>query len=153
MRFFNTKKGLLTLGIIAGLGAALLAYLGNPKNMAFCIACFIRDTAGAMKFHNAEVVQYFRPEIVGIILGAFLISLFTKEYRSTAGSSPVIRFFLGCNNDGLCISILRLSFKNDFKNVSRRYQFLCRICRICSRCCNRCILLKKRLQFRKSLSN
>ena len=56
MRFFNTKKGLLTLGIIAGLGAALLAYLGNPKNMAFCIACFIRDTAGAMKFHNAEVV-------------------------------------------------------------------------------------------------
>ena len=63
--------------------------------MAFCIACFIRDTAGAMKFHNAEVVQYFRPEIVGIILGAFLISLFTKEYRSTGGSSPVIRFFLG----------------------------------------------------------
>ena len=95
MRFFNTKKGLLTMGIIAGIGAALLAYLGNPKNMAFCIACFIRDTAGAMKFHNAEVVQYFRPEIVGIILGAFLISLFTKEYRSTGGSSPVIRFFLG----------------------------------------------------------
>lgn len=95
MRFFNTKKGLLTLGIIAGLGAALLAYLGNPKNMAFCIACFIRDTSGSMKFHNAEVVQYFRPEIVGIILGSFLISLFTKEYRSTAGSSPVIRFFLG----------------------------------------------------------
>ena len=29
------------------------------------------------------------------ILGAFLISLFTKEYRSTGGSSPVIRFFLG----------------------------------------------------------
>ena len=29
MRFFNTKKGLFTLGIIAGLGAALLAYLGN----------------------------------------------------------------------------------------------------------------------------
>ena len=95
MRFFNTKKGLFTLGIIAGLGAALLAYLGNPKNMAFCIACFIRDTAGAMKFHNAEVVQYFRPEIVGIIIGSFLISIFTKEYRSTAGSSPVIRFFLG----------------------------------------------------------
>lgn len=95
MRFFNTKKGLLTLGIIAGLGAVLLAYLGNPKNMAFCIACFLRDTAGSMKLHNAEVVQYFRPEIVGIILGSFLISIFTKEYRSTAGSSPVIRFFLG----------------------------------------------------------
>lgn len=95
MRFFNTKKGLLSLGIIAGLFTALLAYYGNPKNMAFCIACFLRDTAGAMKLHNAEVVQYFRPEIVGILLGAFLISVFRKEYRSTAGSSPVIRFFLG----------------------------------------------------------
>ena len=38
MEFFSTKKGLFTLGIIAGLGAALLAFLGNPKNMSFCIA-------------------------------------------------------------------------------------------------------------------
>ena len=95
MEFFSTKKGLFSLGIIAGLGAALLAFLGNPKNMAFCIACFIRDTAGAMHFHSAEVVQYVRPEIIGIILGAFVISLLTREYRSTAGSSPALRFFLG----------------------------------------------------------
>jgi len=95
MEFFSTKKGLFSLGIIAGLGAALLAFLGNPKNMAFCIACFIRDTAGAMHFHSAEVVQYVRPEIIGIILGAFVISLLTREYRSTAGSSPSLRFFLG----------------------------------------------------------
>ena len=95
MEFFSTKKGLFSLGMIAGLGAALLAFLGNPKNMAFCIACFIRDTAGAMHFHSAEVVQYVRPEIIGIILGAFVISLLTREYRSTAGSSPALRFFLG----------------------------------------------------------
>ena len=95
MEFLSTKKGLFSLGIIAGLGAALLAFLGNPKNMAFCIACFIRDTAGAMHFHNTEVVQYVRPEIIGIILGAFVISLLTREYRSTAGSSPALRFFLG----------------------------------------------------------
>lgn len=95
MEFLSTKKGLFTLGIIAGLGAALLAFLGNPKNMAFCIACFIRDTAGAMHFHSAEVVQYVRPEVIGIIVGAFVISLLTREYRSTAGSSPALRFFLG----------------------------------------------------------
>ena len=95
MEFLSTKKGLFSLGIIAGLGAALLAFLGNPKNMAFCIACFIRDTAGAMHFHSAEVVQYVRPEIIGIILGAFVISLLTREYRSTAGSSTALRFFLG----------------------------------------------------------
>ena len=91
----DSKKGLFLLGIIAGLAAMVLAMMGNPKNMAMCIACFIRDTAGAFKLHQAEVVQYFRPEIVGIVLGAFLISLFTKEYRSTGGSAPAIRFLLG----------------------------------------------------------
>ena len=63
--------------------------------MAFCIACFIRDTAGALGFHQAEVVQYARPEIIGLVIGAFIISVATKEYRSTAGSSPMIRFILG----------------------------------------------------------
>lgn len=95
MDFFKSKKGLLAMGLVAGLGAVLLAIYGNPKNMALCIACFIRDSAGAMKFHSASVVQYFRPEIVGMVLGAFLISLATKEYRSTGGSSPVIRLILG----------------------------------------------------------
>lgn len=95
MDFFEKKKGLFTIGLIVGIGAAILAYMGNPKNMAFCIACFIRDTAGSMHLHTAPVVQYFRPEIVGIILGAFAISLITKEYRSMGGSSPIIRFVLG----------------------------------------------------------
>ena len=75
--------------------AVLLAILGNPGNMAICIACFIRDTAGALGMHQAAVVQYARPEIIGIVLGAFIISVVTKEYRSTAGSSPMIRFVLG----------------------------------------------------------
>ncbi len=95
MDFFKTKKGMLLLGILAGLGAVALALGGNPKNMAICIACFIRDTAGAMKFHTAAPVQYFRPEIVGMVLGALAISVASKEYRSTGGSSPVTRFVLG----------------------------------------------------------
>lgn len=95
MSFLDTKKGLFSLGIVAGIGAALLAFFGNPKNMAFCIACFVRDMSGALKLHQAEVVQYFRPEIVGIVLGAFLLSLYTKEFKATGGSSPVIRFFGG----------------------------------------------------------
>lgn len=63
--------------------------------MAFCIACFVRDTAGALGMHQAEVVQYARPEIIGLVLGSFIIAVATKEYRSTAGSSPMIRFILG----------------------------------------------------------
>ena len=63
--------------------------------MAICIACFVRDTAGALKLHSAAPVQYFRPEIVGFAVGAFAISLVTNEYKATAGSSPMIRFVLG----------------------------------------------------------
>ena len=40
----DSKKGLFLLGIIAGLSAMVLAIGGNPKNMAMCIACFIRDS-------------------------------------------------------------------------------------------------------------
>ncbi|NLV99051.1 MAG: YedE-related selenium metabolism membrane protein [Clostridiaceae bacterium] len=93
------KKKNLILVVVTGLalGAAGvgLMLLGNPGNMGFCIACFIRDTAGALKLHTAAVVQYARPEIIGLILGAFLISLVTKEFKPRGGSSPLTRFMLG----------------------------------------------------------
>lgn len=95
MNLSDSKKKLAVAGALCGVVAALLAYFGNPANMAICIACFIRDTAGALQLHSAPVVQYARPEIIGIVIGAFAISVATKEYRSTAGSSPMIRFVLG----------------------------------------------------------
>ena len=95
MNLSDSKKKLALAGVICGVVAACLAYFGNPANMAFCIACFIRDTAGALGMHSSEAVQYARPEIIGLVLGAFLISVATKEYRSTAGSSPMVRFVLG----------------------------------------------------------
>lgn len=95
MNLSDSKKKLALAGAVCGAVAACLAFFGNPANMAFCIACFIRDTAGALGFHSAETVQYARPEITGLVLGAFLISAATKEYRSMAGSSPMTRFVLG----------------------------------------------------------
>lgn len=95
MNLSDSKKKLALAGVICGLVAACLAYFGNPANMAFCIACFIRDTAGALGMHSTETVQYARPEIIGLVLGAFIISAATKEYRSTAGSSPMVCFVLG----------------------------------------------------------
>ena len=41
-------------GVVIGLAALALTALGNPGNMGFCIACFIRDTAGALKLHSAR---------------------------------------------------------------------------------------------------
>lgn len=95
MNLSDSKKKLVLAGAVCGIVAACLAYFGNPANMAICVACFIRDTAGALGMHQAEVVQYARPEIIGMVLGSFIIAIATREYRSTAGSSPMIRFVLG----------------------------------------------------------
>lgn len=97
MKKLNGKVNLLVIisGVAVGLAALLLTFLGNPKNMGFCIACFERDIAGALGLHSAAKVQYMRPEIMGIILGAFIIALITKEFKPKAGSSPATRFILG----------------------------------------------------------
>ena len=86
---------ILLAGFVIGVAALILGALGNPGNMGFCIACFLRDTAGALGLHQAAVVQYFRPEIAGIIAGAFLAALATREFKGRGGSSPAIRFLLG----------------------------------------------------------
>lgn len=114
---FLKRYGLIVLtGLIVGAAAVLLTAYGNPQNMGFCIACFLRDIAGALKFQTAGltaetgtgIVQYIRPEIIGLVLGAFALSLVRKEFRPVGGSSPMTRFviavfvmigalvFLGC---------------------------------------------------------
>ena len=95
MNLSDSKAKLLIAGLCCGAVAACLAFLGNPANMAFCIACFVRDMAGSLGLHQAAPVQYARPEIIGLILGAFIISMVTGEFRSNGGSSPMIRFVLG----------------------------------------------------------
>ena len=82
-------------GIVVGLAALILTWLGNPANMGFCIACFERDIAGALGLHGAAAVQYVRPEIIGLVLGAFIMSVFSKEFRAKTGSAPATRFVLG----------------------------------------------------------
>lgn len=89
------KRKMFIYGGIIGLIAAILMKFGNPGNMGLCIACFYRDIAGALGLHSAPVVQYIRPEIIGLILGAFAISIANKDFKSRGGSSPLIRFFLG----------------------------------------------------------
>lgn len=82
-------------GCAVGIAAVALTLMGNPANMGFCIACFLRDIVGACGMHGAAVVQYVRPEIVGLVLGAFIMSIANKEFRAKAGSSPAVRFVLG----------------------------------------------------------
>ena len=94
----NQKKevrNILIAGLVTGILGAALVLFGNPKNMGFCIACFLRDTAGALGLHRAEAVQYIRPEIIGLVLGSFIAAMMSKEFRPKGGSAPLTRFILG----------------------------------------------------------
>ena len=91
----NDKRKMFIYGGIIGLIGAILLKFGNPGNMGICVACFYRDIAGALGLHRAPVVQYLRPEIMGFILGAFIVSVMKGDFKSRGGSSPLIRFFLG----------------------------------------------------------
>lgn len=88
------KRKIIFAGAMVGLMSALLVKYGNPGNMGICIACFLRDISGALGFHRAEVVQYIRPEIIGIVLGAFGSAVAFKEQAAKGGSSPMTRFIL-----------------------------------------------------------
>ncbi len=94
MQLRGERSSLMVAGTITGIISVVLVLLGNPTNMGFCIACFYRDIAGALSLHNAAVVQYVRPEIIGLLLGAMLISVFKREFKPRGGSSPMIRFII-----------------------------------------------------------
>ena len=105
---------IILTGVCVGVAAVVLSANGNPANMGFCIACFLRDIAGALKLQTAAngdgatILSYLRPEIMGLVLGATILSLIRKEFRPQGGSSPFTRFlvaifvmigalvFLGC---------------------------------------------------------
>ncbi len=92
---FATTWGIIFVGLCIGLAALILQASGNPGNMGVCVVCFERDTAGALGFHRAAVVQYLRPEIIGLILGSTVAALLFGEFKSRGGSAPVVRFMLG----------------------------------------------------------
>lgn len=93
--YLATRWGIVTVGGLIGIFAALLQYWGNPGNMGVCVACFERDIAGAVGLHRAAVVQYLRPEIIGFVLGAFIAALAFGEFKARVGSAPIVRFVLG----------------------------------------------------------
>ncbi len=95
------NKWILITGFLFGITSLLLTVdffdLGgtNPGNMGICSACFIRDSAGFFGLHNVDKLSYLRPEIIGLVTGAFFLSLLTKKFKTGNVSSPVSRFVLG----------------------------------------------------------
>ena len=94
MNFKAERIHIAIAGGIIGIISVALVLLGNPANMGFCLACFIRDTAGGLGLHRAEAVQYIRPEVIGLVLGAMILSMARGEFAPRGGSAPVTRFFI-----------------------------------------------------------
>ena len=107
----SEKMGIAIAGAIIGVIAALLVLFGNPANMGYCIACFLRDTAGGLKLHSAAVVQYVRPEIIGLVLGSFIMAVLKKEWAPKGGSAPFTRFILGFFVMIGCLAFLGCPFR------------------------------------------
>ena len=91
----STRGKLIMAGAATGALAALLTNWGNPLNRGLTVTCFIRDITGALGLQQSSGAQYIRPEIIGMVLGAFITSIAFKEYKARSGSSPLVRFFLG----------------------------------------------------------
>ena len=92
---FSRKALILYAGLAFGVLAALLVRWGNPANMGFCSLCFLRYIAGGLKLHSTATVQYLRPEIMGLVLGATGAALIFREFRPRSGGAPLVRFVLG----------------------------------------------------------
>jgi uncharacterized protein len=93
--FFASRAGIIFAGVFIGVVAAFLQYMGNPPNMGICVACMERDIVGALGLHRADVVQYIRPEIIGLVFGSLLAAVTFREFRARSGSAPLVRFGLG----------------------------------------------------------
>ena len=105
MEKIKSHLGIILTGLIVGAVSVVLVAFGNPLNMGFCIACFLRDIAGGVGLHRAAAVQYIRPEIIGLVLGALIMALAGKEFKVRGGSSPMARFVLG-----FCVMVGALMF-------------------------------------------
>jgi len=89
------NRNYVIMGALVGVGSFVLSYYGNPANTGLCVSCFMENVAGSLGLHDNVRMQYLRPEIPAFVIGAFAWALFRKDFLSTGGSSPLLRFLVG----------------------------------------------------------
>jgi YedE family putative selenium metabolism protein len=89
------KSLFIWTGAVIGISGVMLSFFGNPPNTGFCVSCFMENIAGSIGLHGNIRMQYLRPEIIGFVIGSFLLSVCSREFRATGGSSPLLRYFVG----------------------------------------------------------
>ena len=94
-RYLRQAGCTVWLPVLRGHGQGGIVHVDRFEDYVRDIACFLRDIAGALGMHSSANVQYIRPEIIGIVVGAAAAALAAREFRAKAGASPACRFVLG----------------------------------------------------------
>jgi YedE family putative selenium metabolism protein len=82
-------------GLILGAIGIVLISLGNPEHVGICISCYITNFAGSLGLHSNPLAQFPRPELIGILIGAYLLSLIRKQHHSRPTGDFMVRFIIG----------------------------------------------------------
>ena len=96
-KWFSQNWLIVLSGLVIGAAAVTLTALGNPGNMGFCIACFLRDTSGALGPAQCRRGRPVYPsgDRRHRARAALIAAVAAKEFKGRGGSSPVLRFVLG----------------------------------------------------------
>lgn len=89
------KREIIIAGGLIGVLSVLLVHFGSLEGTGFCMACFFKEMVGNVGIYRTAIFQYIKPEILGLVLGAFLISLKRKEFGLKGGFSSLTRLILG----------------------------------------------------------
>ncbi|MBU4387857.1 YedE-related selenium metabolism membrane protein [Candidatus Dependentiae bacterium] len=79
---------ILSGGALGGL-AVLLTLAGNPKNTGLCISCFLGNLAGSLHLFTEGRMSYPRPELMGLVLGAFAAATLAGGFRARTTRAPL----------------------------------------------------------------
>jgi YedE family putative selenium metabolism protein len=99
----------IALMLPVGAAAAAIVALGNPGNMGVCGVCFLRDAAGALGLSSGPGI--FRPELVGVALGALALVLATGRFQARSGSHAAARLLLGATMSVAALVFLGCPFR------------------------------------------
>lgn len=132
-------------------GAILLTYLGNPANMGFCIACFIRDIAGQPGTAPCRGCAIHPPGDHRHCLRRLYDGPCKGRLLSPRRLFSCSAFCTGVRCDGGRAGVLRLPFANGAASGRRRRQRAGGACWLCGRYPGRCGIFEKGLFSRAQL--
>ena len=101
------KIFMVVTGLIIGILAAVLVVSGNPGNMGFCIACFLRMPPEHWPAGRVGAVPE-TGKFLGLVIGAFIAAFTAGEFRSGVARQPCA-VFPGNVYDDWCPGIFGLS--------------------------------------------